>query len=385
MNGSADRRFQGGEAVSVKESIENDILVFKESFSLLFNFHVPLADLEAGARDEPPSFPQLMRADIDQRHDILGAAFNQVFGQDKPHLSGTQNKVMTHRNSLNKNKTLLFIFASSLTIRSEPDYNLQKSKRRISMEVQPVLIGGVWQKAEAPLGFIKATNPATRKNLKEKHPVSSFIDIEHALQVSLRTAHELRSMTPKMVAGFLDSYADRIERHRDALVQMASLEPALPAEPRLRSVELPRTTGQLRHAARACPDRSWCRATIASKNNIRSKHGALGGPVAIFGPGNFPFALNPVAGGGFAAAVASGNPVIAKAHPGHPGTTKILAEIALEVLKESHLPPGVVQLLYHFDPEDGLRLAAHALVGATAFTGSRSAGVRVQKHAEEAG
>jgi hypothetical protein len=43
-----------------------------------------------------------MRTDIDQRHYILGAAFNQVFGQDKPHLSSTQNKEMTHRDSLNK-------------------------------------------------------------------------------------------------------------------------------------------------------------------------------------------------------------------------------------------------------------------------------------------
>src|SRR4030042_819579 len=153
-------------------------------------------------------------------------------------------------------------------------------------------------------------------------------------------------MPPQTVAVFLDSYADRIERHRDALVQMASLETALPGEPRLRSVELPRTTGQLRQAAAACRDRSWCRAPHDTKNNIRSKHGGLGGPVVLFGPSNFPFAFNPVAGGDFAAAVASGNPVIAKAHPGHPGTTKILAEMALEVLQESHLPPGVVQLLY---------------------------------------
>ena len=119
------------------------------------------------------------------------------------------------------------------------------------MEVQPVLIGGIWQKAGAPLGLFKAPNPATRKNLRNNYPVSSFIDIEHALQASLRSAHELRSMTPQTVAGFLDSYADRIERHRDALVQMASLETALPAEPRFRSVELPRTTDQLRQAAAA--------------------------------------------------------------------------------------------------------------------------------------
>src|SRR4030042_6090130 len=253
------------------------------------------------------------------------------------------------------------------------------------MEVQSVLIRGVWQKPEAPLGFFKATNPATQKNLKDNSPVSSFIDIEHALQHSLRSAYKLRSMTPQTVAVFLDSYADRIERHRDALVQMASLETALPGEPRLRSVELPRTTGQLRQAAAACRDRSWCRATIDTKNTLRSKHGPLGGPVIIFGPNNFPFAFNPAAGGDFAAAVASGNPVIAKANPGHPGTTRLFAELALETLKENRLPQAGLELLYHIDPEDGLRLAGHPLVGATAFTGSRSAGLRLKKAADDAG
>jgi len=253
------------------------------------------------------------------------------------------------------------------------------------MEVQPVLIGGVWQEAQAPVGFFTATNPATRESLKKNYPVSSFKDIERALQDSWRAAPEFRSMPSKTVAAFLDSYADRIETRREALVQAATLETALPGEPRLRSVELPRTTDQLRQAAAACRDRSWCRATIDTKANIRSKHGPLGGPVVIFGPSNFPFAFNPVAGGDFAAAIASGNPVIAKAHPGHPGTAKIFAEIALEVLTENHLPPEIVQLFYHMEPEDGLKLAAHPLVGATAFTGSRSAGLRIKRAADEAG
>jgi NADP-dependent aldehyde dehydrogenase len=253
------------------------------------------------------------------------------------------------------------------------------------MKVQAVLIGGVWQAADSPVGFFTATNPATQEPLKENYPVSSFADIENTLQASHRAASELRSIRPGAIAGFLESYAHQIERHREALIQIASLETALPGEPRLRSVELPRTADQLRQAAAACRDRSWCRATIDTKNKIRSKHGPLGGPVVILGPSNFPFAFNPMAGGDFAAAVASGNPVIAKSHPGHPGTTKIFAEIALEVLKENNLPPGIVQLLYHFGPEDGLKLAAHPLVGATAFTGSRSSGLRLKKAADEAG
>ena len=48
-------------------------------------------------------------------------------------------------------------------------------------------------------------------------------------------------------------------------------------------------------------------------------YGPLGGPVVVLGPNNFPFAFNSVAGGDFAAAIAAGNPVIAKANPGTPG------------------------------------------------------------------
>jgi NADP-dependent aldehyde dehydrogenase len=153
----------------------------------------------------------------------------------------------------------------------------------------------------------------------------------------------------------------------------------------LRSVELPRTTNQIRQAAAACRDRSWCRATIDSKNNIRSKHGPLGGPVVIFGPNNFPFAFNPIGGGDFATAIASGNPVIAKSNPGHPGTSRIIAETAFDVLEKTGLPKSLIQLIYHILPEDGLKLVGHPLVGATAFTGSRTAGLKLKRSAEKAG
>ena len=166
---------------------------------------------------------------------------------------------------------------------------------------------------------------------------------------------------------------------------MASLETGLAEEPRLRSVELPRTINQLRQAASAALDRSWCRATIDTKKNIRSKYGSLDGPVAVFSPNNFPFAFNSIAGGDFAAAIATGNPVIAKANPGHPGTTKIFAEAAFEAVQMTRLHQATVQLLYHFQPEDGLKLVAHPLVGATAFTGSQTAGLRLKEAADRAG
>ena len=74
-------------------------------------------------------------------------------------------------------------------------------------------------------------------------------------------------------------------------------------------MELPRAVNQIRQGAEAASDRSWCHATIDTKVNIRSKYGPLGGAVVVFGPNNFPFAFNSIAGGDFVAAIAAGNPV----------------------------------------------------------------------------
>ena len=54
----------------------------------------------------------------------------------------------------------------------------------------------------------------------------------------------------------------------------------------------------------------------------------------VFGPNNFPFAFNSIAGGDFAAAIAAGCPVIAKANTSHPGTTRMLGELAHEAASE---------------------------------------------------
>ncbi|NOR53989.1 MAG: aldehyde dehydrogenase family protein [Candidatus Aminicenantes bacterium] len=253
------------------------------------------------------------------------------------------------------------------------------------MSFQPVLIDGTWQQANSPVGSFSAVNPSTKTPLADLYPVSSFADIEIALFAAHRINVEVHQIPADTLAHFLETFAHNIEAKIEALVEMASLETALPKESRLRASELPRTINQLRDAAATASDLSWCRAIIDTKTNIRSKYSPLGGPVAVFGPNNFPFAFNSVAGGDFAAAIAAGNPVIAKANPGHPGTTKIFAEAAFEAVQSSGLPKAMVQLLYHFQPEDGLKLVTHPLVGATAFTGSRAAGLHLKEAADRAG
>jgi alpha-ketoglutaric semialdehyde dehydrogenase len=253
------------------------------------------------------------------------------------------------------------------------------------MALQPVLVAGKWQQRAADRDSFHATNPATRGTLADSYPMSGQATLEDALAAGRAAARELLSTPPAAIARFLELCADNIEARADALVEMAHLETALPKEPRLRSVELPRTTGQIRQAARAARDRIFCHATIDTQANIRSMHGPLGAVVVVLGPNNFPFAFNSAAGGDFAAAIAAGNPVLAKANPGHPGTTRLLAEAAFDALAAADLPRATVQLLYRLPRELGLVLVGHPHVGATAFTGSRAGGLGLKAAADRAG
>jgi NADP-dependent aldehyde dehydrogenase len=251
------------------------------------------------------------------------------------------------------------------------------------MSLQAVLIGGNWRPALAG-GSFRAENPATGETLPEAFPVSTWADCEAALGAAAAAMDGLRKAPPGQIADFLTRFAGRIEARQTELVAAAHAETALPRAPRLAEVELPRTTGQLRQAAAAVLEGSWALPTIDSKLDIRSLLAPIG-PVLIIGPNNFPFAYNGVAGGDFAAAIAAGNPVIAKAHPCHPRTSRLLAEEAFAAVGETGLPPATVQMFYHVAAEDGLKLAADRRLGAVGFTGSRGAGLKLKAAADAVG
>ncbi|MCO6454322.1 MAG: aldehyde dehydrogenase (NADP(+)) [Pirellulaceae bacterium] len=248
---------------------------------------------------------------------------------------------------------------------------------------QPVLIGGQWRAARGSETF-RASNPATREPLADLYPVSSWEDCDAALDAAQSAFEQLRELPGERLAEFLDSYAAGIEQRKAELVEVAHQETALPRAPRLADVELPRTTGQLRQAATAARDGSWRLAVVDAAAGLRTWFAPLG-PVCVFGPNNFPFAFGSASGGDFAAAIAGGNPVIAKANSSHPGTTRLLAEIAAEAVAARGLPAATVQLLYRTGHADGERLVSDPRVGATGYTGSRSAGLKLKAAADAAG
>jgi 2,5-dioxopentanoate dehydrogenase len=251
------------------------------------------------------------------------------------------------------------------------------------MDVAQVLIGGKWRAADAE-GTFHAENPAKGEALPLAFPISRWSDCDAALSAATEAAAELRIIDPAKIAVFLETYAANIEAAAESIVAAAAEETALPVAPRLKDVELPRTTNQLRQAAAAAREESWRRPILDLEKNIRSCFSPIG-PVVVFGPNNFPFAFNGVSGGDFAAAIAAGNPVIAKAHPLHPNTTRLLAEQAFKAVEQAGLPPATVQLIYNVSNENGLKLVGDPRVGAIGFTGSRNGGLHLRQAAEEAG
>ena len=246
-----------------------------------------------------------------------------------------------------------------------------------------VLIAGNWREANAS-GLFQATDPNSAEKLPAEFPVSSWQDCDEALDAAVAAAAELKKLPRSQIADFMECYADRMEAAKDALVAAANAETGLPASPRLGDVELPRTSNQLRAAAQACRSGDWAMATIDQTTGIRSCYESLG-PICVFGPNNFPFAFGSVSGGDFAAAIAAGNPVIGKANSSHPETTRLFAVEALEAAKQTGLPDATVQLIYRTSHSDGEKLVSDPRVGATGYTGSRSAGLKLKSAADAAG
>lgn len=246
-----------------------------------------------------------------------------------------------------------------------------------------VWIDGLWMDSHGSETF-SAVDPSTGKSIGDSFPVSDWMDCERALAAADAVSQIISEVPRDRIAKFLEAYATAIEQDSVGLAELAHQETGLPITPRLKDVELPRTVNQLRQAAAACREGSWGLPTIDTKAGIRSVHAAIG-PVLVIGPNNFPFAFNGISGGDFAAAIAAGNPVIAKGHPSHPGTTLRLAGLASKALAESGLPSAMVQLIHRMPGEVGLRMIGDHRLASVGFTGSKSAGLKIKQVCDEHG
>lgn len=251
-----------------------------------------------------------------------------------------------------------------------------------------ILLAGRWEPSSEDHDVFSASDPLTGQDLKDTFPVSTWKDLERMADAAAGATRALRQVEPERIGRFLERLADLFEGEGDSITQLATRETALPLETRLRGIELPRTTGQLRAAARAARDQSsssWRQPRIDAEANIRSVLEPLDGAVLVLGPNNFPLAFNAVSGGDFAAAIAAGNAVIAKAHPAHPGTSALLADCALRAIQETGMPEATLQCFFDAGHEDIARLIEHPSIAAVAFTGSERAGLAIKSVVDRVG
>ncbi|MBW9109081.1 aldehyde dehydrogenase (NADP(+)) [Microbacterium ureisolvens] len=177
-------------------------------------------------------------------------------------------------------------------------------------------------------------------------------------------------------ASWLRAAADALDANIDELVAVADEETRL-GQTRLRG-EVGRTTGQLRLFASVVEEGSYLELTVddadasATPPRPELRRMLTGvGPVAVFSASNFPFAFS-VAGGDTASAFAAGNPVIVKAHSGHPRLSERTAAIVAAALAEAGAPEGSLALVE--GREAGNALVQHPSIQAAGFTGSLGGG-----------
>jgi alpha-ketoglutaric semialdehyde dehydrogenase len=241
-------------------------------------------------------------------------------------------------------------------------------------------------RSAAANGNFHGVNAATGERLEPQYHSATEQDVETAASLAAAAFPVYRSLPAKARARFLRQIADNIEELGDQLIERVMQESALP-EGRVRG-ERGRTCGQLRFFAEIIHEGSWVDARIdtadpdrkpAPKPDLRSMLRPLG-PVAVFCASNFPLAFS-VAGGDTASALASGCPVIVKAHSSHPGTAELCGAAILKAAQETGMPDGVFSLLF-VNQQLAQKLVAHPAVKAGGFTGSRGGGLALLKIAQ---
>ncbi len=239
------------------------------------------------------------------------------------------------------------------------------------------LINGRW--AAAGGESTPATNPTTGVTLEPGFVHATEAEVDAAMTAARDAFHVTRDLPAERRAQLLGTIADKLMELGDALLERGHAETGLPLA-RL-TAERARTCGQLKSFAALVSEGSWVDAVIDTadpdrqplpKPDVRRVSRPIG-PVIVFGAGNFPFAFG-ACGGDTASALAAGNPVVVKAHGGHPGVNELCAHAVLAALKTCELPAGLFALLQGPGRTVGQALVKHPAAQAVGFTGSKRAG-----------
>ncbi|GJD90458.1 Bifunctional protein PutA [Methylobacterium hispanicum] len=220
---------------------------------------------------------------------------------------------------------------------------------RVPAEAGPLLGDGPGTGEARPVA-----NPADGADIVGRVVEADARTVEAAL---VQAASADWALTPPDArAAILERAADRMEAEPHALLALMIREAGK---------SLPNAIAELREAV----DFLRAYAGEVRRDFANDTHRPLG-PVACISPWNFPLAIFT---GQVAAALAAGNPVLAK--PAE--ETPLTAARAVAILRAAGVPPDALQLLPG-DGAVGARLVADARVCGVMFTGSTEVAKRIQ-------
>jgi RHH-type proline utilization regulon transcriptional repressor/proline dehydrogenase/delta 1-pyrroline-5-carboxylate dehydrogenase len=199
-------------------------------------------------------------------------------------------------------------------------------------------------------------NPADRRDLVGQVVEATDATVEAALAQAVAAAPAWAATAPADRAAMLERAADLMEARMDAL-----LGPIV----REAGKSLPNAVGEVREAV------DFLRYYAAQARGFAVETHRPLGPVTCISPWNFPLAIFT---GQVAAALAAGNPVLAKPAEEVP----LVASLAVDLLHQAGIPRAVLQLLPG-EGEVGARLVADPRTQGVMFTGSTEVARLIQR------
>ncbi len=240
--------------------------------------------------------------------------------------------------------------------------------RFLSGQPLKMFIGGQWTEAVGG-GRFQTRDPGNGTVLADV-AAGEAADVDRAVQAARRTFQESgwATMPPNDRAVLLHRLADLVDKNRDILAQIESLDVGKPLA-QAAGFDIPNVAQTLRYYADLSVH-TRRREPIAvsgfEAHTVRSPYGVC----AFIFPWNFPLLL---VGWGISPALAAGNTVVIKPAEDTPLSTLYFCKL----VEEAGLPPGVVNVVTGLGETAGAALAAHPGISRMSFTGSPEVGRRI--------
>lgn len=238
-------------------------------------------------------------------------------------------------------------------------------KKFLDTELQPMFIGDNWVTARNG-GSFEVIDPGTN-TIIARVAAGEAVDVDDAVSAAERAFHrdDWPRLPGKERAALIHRLADLVDRDREILIQIESLDVGKPRE-QAAGFDIPNVAQTLRYYANMAVDSRWREPLPVPGFDARSIRKPYGVCAFIF-PWNFPLLL---LGWGISPALAAGNTVVIKPAEETPLSTLYFCRLA----QEAGIPPGVINVVTGSGPSAGAALSAHPRINRMSFTGSPEVG-----------